>query len=1345
MADCKIINYETQDLRNAVTNRTAMHTPIPDQTAEQSLTVADFFEGAVRVEPTEHAYQYTDSKEKIVDKSVTDDLKKDFIRKKGEKFVKETSEVPDNKIKAAGGTKTHAVLQDLLQLKTRNKGTKKDIQSAALSGDMPMSPLAFNELDKYTDKLIAQIQANQNEIDPKGKMKIYAELSLIDAVNAVGGTIDVLVIYSDNTADVLDFKTVIPSFIDYTGTGEDARLISNLVKAYKIDGFNMQISEYKKLVVKLIGVKRVRRSRIIPIHMQLAVKGKADRKTGSYLLPKITKLELGDDNEYITQIPVAGEMTGVASLDDLITQQSIVVNKLNGRLKEKGLSNSEREDIQNRIQRITNSTNKILISRDFKELFISIKQTLWQFKSLYEAPTTDKDGNPNPKSLTIDQLRDYRDELSIYADLVAHMKDFMADYKTKATDAEYQAMYSKIITLAGHASLQYQNAEDALHAEVIDTVDQSEVENGRLKPQRKISMVGSMFDRISEIANPIYELFNQMKDEAFHKTRKDMLKVETKIEEKQKALFLWARAQGLSNQQAWGKLINSKTGNFFAKLKSEFYDRRKLAMETRDIQWIKSVYELKDSEAFSTRYNERKAAYAERLKSRLHNLEDNIVEGELLKSAADYKREFDKDMINWEKSNNLMKHDEAWFNDYNFGNIRIKDSALAQYKSEEFGYIESNPALLDFYNTVEEFNSEWRKIFGFTAQEMPLNFFANIRKDALERLTQGNVSLIDSLKELKNNLKIREEDIYISNLDPATGEKRHSIPIPFFNALKDSNGNYAISEKSWDVGNVMIQFSKVAYNYKYMSEIEARTMALKDYIGSEQVYKEIQETTKGDKQKGPRGEDATTNTGTASGAYQLFSRFVDYYMYGVVYEERGKTSESGYNSTKALLVAKNYLSAKVLGFPVIPAVAAYIQGRTGMRFMASKGMMFTSENLNKSVKLQMQERVKTQQAAQYFDVYAEDYTARMAQKLSSSNANKAFSMRTLFAPLRYADENIDSTLVIAMMQSHGLDAQGNLKRLKYLPEGSKTLWDLSSFSEKEGFKVEGMEDSAFIAFRNSVREVSQGIKGTMSHEDASLVQMNLYLNLAMQFKTWMPGVIKERFGKLRYNKTMQTAEFGRIRAYLTEYEMHDGVAIHEYIIKEAMPKIAKLALALSPIGLFTNHFNKMSEQATKDFYAKWALKNPDFSGKITEEMFMEAKQAQINAMIAEVRAIMIFLSVIALMGYKGDDDQALYKKNWATRNLMKVLKRAESELAFTYTPREFIRLTTNPLPIMRLLTDVGKTLGNSADELRDYLYEENSKQDKTPVGYYSSQWIVGVQQMRRLIEIYEQDKKIPGN
>ena len=120
--------------------------------------------------------------------------------------------------------------------------------------------------------------------------------------------------------------------------------------------------------------------------------------------------------------------------------------------------------------------------------------------------------------------------------------------------------------------------------------------------------------------------------------------------------------------------------------------------------------------------------------------------------------------------------------------------------------------------------------------------------------------------------------------------------------------------------------------------------------------------------------------------------------------------------------------------------------------------------------------------------------------------------------------------------------------------------------------------------------------------------------------------------------------------------------------------------------------------------------------------------------------------VFAAGGDWDDDGHPDYRDNYALRQLYKVILKAQMELGFSTNPKDVITLLGKGLlPISKVLVDIANTFGNTVDESRDIVFGENSPQDKTPVGYYSTRWIKGVNGLRKTVDwFYEQDKTPAG-
>jgi hypothetical protein len=172
-------------------------------------------------------------------------------------------------------------------------------------------------------------------------------------------------------------------------------------------------------------------------------------------------------------------------------------------------------------------------------------------------------------------------------------------------------------------------------------------------------------------------------------------------------------------------------------------------------------------------------------------------------------------------------------------------------------------------------------------------------------------------------------------------------------------------------------------------------------------------------------------------------------------------------------------------------------------------------------------------------------------------------------------------------------------------------------------------------------------------------------------------------------------------------------------------------------------FERVNKERATLKYQQWLSQNPDMIGKTTFEDFLEVKQGQMKAVLVELRVILGFIGLIVFLGGEGDDGEKRYMNNIITRNLYKILTKAESELAFMWTPNEFLKLIENPVPMASLLSLTEKSIRNFSDEMRDWARGENSPQDKTPSFYYFMQWIPGGSQLGRVFEIFDEYKKSP--
>ena len=86
-----------------------------------------------------------------------------------------------------------------------------------------------------------------------------------------------------------------------------------------------------------------------------------------------------------------------------------------------------------------------------------------------------------------------------------------------------------------------------------------------------------------------------------------------------------------------------------------------------------------------------------------------------------------------------------------------------------------------------------------------------------------------------------------------------------------------------------------------------------------------------------------------------------------------------------------------------------------------------------------------------------------------------------------------------------------------------------------------------------------------------MIDASLMFNVLFQFRSWMPGIVRERTSKLVYDDKLQAARWGRYRAAFAELGITDkdfvaGFQLKQYMSKIFLPNVAKFTLDLFTFG-----------------------------------------------------------------------------------------------------------------------------------------------------------------------------------
>lgn len=1351
---CRTENITREELSNVKKYGSFYAQPFLNQTAEETIVKMENLNKTVeKVEEDYHVFDYVFPEKKRVS-----------TKGKRKKGLRAESLTPDNEIVRSGGTHVHAIMAKLVNHLANNIGTLEEAKSFALSGDIRLTSSHFSSLVKLANKILSDIKKTQTEISKDGKYKILVETFLPDFINGIAGTEDIAVVFSDNTGALYDFKTT------YRSINSEGKLNYNPFPYYEIDDKHISQAEYKRIWEERIGIKYVRQNRLIPIAIEYKKKPyNLTAEKGHYLESQIDRIAtVLDDEEHLKAIPIGGERSKWQGINMLIEKQFGLLDDLGKRLKKK-TSLDERANLISRIKKIETSISNTLVDEEIGGIITTMEDLAIEVVTRLDEPQNTSKNEVNPAYLTDEDIETFRQEMELYGQIIAETDSYFRDIKET-----YPEKYDQLITKLDSIKGPFERTQIRLDSEsqlrrAKDIAPEYKDEKGFLLPHQELNFGSLKFLTISEINHPVFQAGWNILEKTQDEIKQKVLALDDEVYKVEDELFKWASnhfSGGDKKMQAYRMLINEKTGNMYSKLRVGFI--REINNKINDsgleaMKVAKQYYQFKNKDVWEKEYKLRLEGYRSVRKAAYSNFNPTIEDGKIIVSASTKKRNYDKDIERWVDNNNLLGSATAWTLASNRRKyLELKPEVVESNLSEEYKNIRTIKPLHDFYEMWNTKMEEFANILGIADYtKLPPNFIPNVRKEMLEYIDANGFHLGSMAKEFRDSLHAREEDTYLNSFNPDGIERE--IPILFINKFFTKEGKLDNGIKSFDLAKSMMLFGKMAYSYENMTKIEASLNGLKNLLGNPtpehggtEVTNRLSQRIKG------RVQAYATKKGRETETYKLFEDIIDFYLYGVKFKD--KTFIPGVDIVHNLTKLKNANSVLLLSFAIIPATGAYLAGTTGLTQLAKKGIQFNGKQLAKAYTMLVTDASLVKGIFDYFDASNDDYFDRELQKHKSSDKNRILTSRTGFMPLRKADSSLTDIAVLAMMQNWGVDEKGDVIRLsrkiksesgKIITIGEtgkyKTLLELSEKDDNGKVTVKGLSREGYRKFRANVKSTIGEVIGNMNPDDVGAQDTDFYINQMMAFKSWMPALIREYGGALRWDEKGQAMKWGRFKAYLNDYrtdlnftddQIRDGKIFWEYMGKVVAPNIGKLILDISTFGLVPSIKNsRINETRAKLMFYKWQLENKGLIGKVTYEDFLEIKEGQIKAMMVQLRFLIGIMGLAMFLGGAGDDGKPRYMNNFVTRTFFKAFSKAGSELTFIWNPSEFIRLIRNPWPLTGMLVRFQKTVTNGFDEGRDLVFGEESNRDSTPSGYYLMQWMYGGSQLERFFEVFDNFKR----
>jgi len=482
---------------------------------------------------------------------------------------------------------------------------------------------------------------------------------------------------------------------------------------------------------------------------------------------------------------------------------------------------------------------------------------------------------------------------------------------------------------------------------------------------------------------------------------------------------------------------------------------------------------------------------------------------------------------------------------------------------------------------------------------------------------------------------------------------------------------------------------------------------------------------------------------------------------GTKYDENNKIISEGktVSVNKMVEAFMSFTSLKSLALNPFLSAGNALGIFANAYMLGSEEIYFTKSQLNTGFKNLTSRNKLTLAATKFFEVAARDLVTEKANKLKGSWFDRNITMDNMYIGFKVADDALDVALLDAMMQNFGIQKVGEDYELVRLNKkvnqgkGVKSLKELSRYDEaKSKFTFEGLDmkdpkiQDVLAQFRAVVQKRSTFIKGSIPEADKYQATQSMTGRALMQFRGWIPGLFKTRFNKFAYDEDINEADTGRFNVTFQEVWHSKGFLD---VVNTFMRMAGEILVSAPGIRQATGNYsffkNNHNTEATKRLYAEYlnAKKlNPD---KFTIQDYQELRVAKLRGMANELGMYFTFFALAALAKAAIPDDKNDPMRVVA-KNIYRIMRRGLLETSFWLDPSSFTSWLDKPFVMMRTVANIAKLLKNTADVGRDMFLEDSdpykavlkkASHDKTPMLYYTNQFIFPVDRVLDFVDFWE--------
>lgn len=1079
-----------------------------------------------------------------------------FTRNKDAKQLKEIEKnsEPNRQI----GSAAHEVMEKTMAYlasksdKTMAIGTNGQVDGTTEKGYEPSFMHGDNvKLQEAAEKLfnyITQTQDKINELtgDPSGKARIYIENLVYDSKKDMGGSIDLMVSYSDGSVSLYDYKFI--QMKTYTDVGGVTVMADQWIGKGKEEAFNMQIGEYKRILRDFYGVENFRESRIIPAH--ISVDKDAQTTDMKEMLNGITILD--PNVPQVLPIPVAGERAQNKYAQELVKNNKKRIKDLEEERKElykKQDTSGRKEAIKLEIEDLKKSNQAILVNDDFSLVIKDLQRMVNSIDENVE------------NGLTLPKVSEFLTYIKVYDHVIPNVKSRLSEEDRK-----------KMTEVDDNLRMRREMLQDQLESMIHDGTP--------AKPVKEMGFVQQYLTNLSMYRHPIFLKFRELVKSMFFNVQKETKLLAEEAQEIKNVAQSWADKKGIKLMEVYQLMIDPNSGKLISEFNQDFFNAQKEAKAKKDIKWFRQNYDITGQEQYEKDYKE----YA------------TLIESYFDKGSKQYNAVLD----NWARMNNLAKSADAWFNNgiavYKYATKKTNK----KWSDDAYLQIQNEPELKQVYDWLVKKNQDFNTR---VSEKIDNNFVANIQKNFVQTIAHdGNIwqAFKDHGKSLHQGLQVRANDTVDGS------EQGEKIPLLYYDSFRFMKGDEGFKEARASRSDDLIYNTVLFGHQVFMSQerhrIEDRAQAMRILLKD---TKALKTDWKGSIALDDEKESIELENDKK--AIAAFDAMVGNYVYGRSIQSKDrlfKFNGNVYSGNKILLKLMSYMSVKSLAFNYVSGLGnlggAYLNSfikSTGGQFYTKKQLFTAHKMLIKRPEDDAYNRI-----SEYFNVERDFWAKEEADKLSASAITRNLTYDKWYLLQQKGDEFVANSVLMAMMQNYGLDENGQIQKLADLPENANSLLDKYKIVDDK-VVIDGLSDAAYTDFRNRVKYVSRSVKGTNTAEDISVIQTEVWGRSVMHFRNWIAPMVKERFGKANYSQEVKDWEFGRFSLLFNE--LGNNYKKTSLEVLKSLLLFKKVNLSDSDAEAFIKKYNRENNtKLSADQYLK--AKEQQLQTAVTELRVMSA-------------------------------------------------------------------------------------------------------------------------------------------